>query len=59
VNALRAGRVDAASLVTPGQPGDLAPLAIAPLDAKPAPAKQPDNDKDKEGGSGSQSRNDF
>jgi hypothetical protein len=35
VNALRTGRVDAASLIRANQPGDVAPLAIAPLEVKP------------------------
>jgi hypothetical protein len=35
VNALRTGRVDAASLIRTNQPGDVAPLAIAPLEVKP------------------------
>jgi hypothetical protein len=36
VNALRTGRVDAASLIRTTQPGDVAaPLAIAPLEVKP------------------------
>jgi hypothetical protein len=35
VNALRTGRVDAASLVRTNQPGDVAPLAITPLEVKP------------------------
>jgi hypothetical protein len=35
VNALRTGRVDAASLIRTSQPGDVAPLAIAPLEVKP------------------------
>jgi len=55
VQALRSGRVDAASLVTPGQPGDLTPLAIAPLELKPANRA----DGDKTGGSGSDLRNEF
>jgi hypothetical protein len=35
VNALRTGRVDAASLIRTSQPGDVAPLAITPLEVKP------------------------
>jgi hypothetical protein len=35
VNALRTGRVDAASLMRTTQPGEVAPLAIAPLEVKP------------------------
>jgi cytoskeletal protein RodZ len=35
VNALRTGRVDAASLIRTSQPVDVAPLAIAPLEVKP------------------------
>jgi hypothetical protein len=35
VNALRTGRVDAASLIRTTQPGEVAPLAIAPLEMKP------------------------
>jgi hypothetical protein len=35
VNALRTGRVDAASLIRTNQPGNVAPLAIAPLEVKP------------------------
>jgi len=35
VNALRTGRVDAASLIRISQPGEVAPLAIVPLEVKP------------------------
>jgi hypothetical protein len=35
VNALRTGRVDAASLIRATQPGEVAPLAITPLEVKP------------------------
>jgi hypothetical protein len=35
VNALRTGRVDAASLIRTTQQGEVAPLAIAPLEVKP------------------------
>ena len=35
VNALRTGRVDAASLIRTSQPGEVAPLAITPLEVKP------------------------
>jgi hypothetical protein len=35
VNALRTGRVDAASLMRTTQPGEVAPLKIAPLELKP------------------------
>jgi hypothetical protein len=35
VNALRTGRVDAASLIRTTQPGEVTPLAIAPLEVKP------------------------
>lgn len=50
VNALRSGRVDAASLVRPPQPGNFAPLEIAPIEVKPlvgANDKDGGNDKDK------------
>jgi hypothetical protein len=35
VHALRTGHVDAASLIRTSQPGDVAPLAIVPLEVKP------------------------
>jgi hypothetical protein len=43
VDALRTGRVDAASLLRTGQQGDLAPLAIAPIEVKPVQGSDQDD----------------
>lgn len=53
INALRTGRVDAASLLRAAQPGDLAPLAIAPIEVKPV------NGSDEDDGTGNQLENEF
>ena len=53
VDALRTGRVDAASLLRTSQPNDSAPLAIAPIEVKPV------NSRDEEDSTGHELENEF
>ena len=53
INALRTGRVDAASLLRTTQPNDIAPLAIAPIEVKPV------NSSDEEDSTGNELENEF